>query len=342
MPRSYNGLWTKITSWDNVIGAYVGARKGKKTRADVMRFHCDLEANLCEIRERLLDGAWAPQPFNSFERVTEAKRRQIQAPVFADRVVHHAIVRVLEPLYEKKFIYDSYSCRKGKGTHAAAGRMERFIRCARARWKKPYVLKCDVSKFFPSVDHGTLLDILSRTIREDRVLALIEKASIAPGNTTGKGLPIGSLTSQLLANVYLNELDHFVKDCAGCGYYVRYADDFVFLDQSKETLASAMDDVEWLLDTHLRLRLNPKTAIFPLSQGVDFCGYRIWPTHRLPRKRVVQAAKRRFERLATMRDRGIVGCSEIRAVVEAFIGYMKHCNGRMSADSAIARLRTRH
>lgn len=338
MPRSYNGLWDKITSWENLVGAYVGARKGKKTRSDVMRFHCDLEKNLCDIRERLLDGAWAPQPFNSFERVTEMKRRHIEAPVFADRVVHHAVVRVLDPIYEKKFIHDSYSCRKGKGTHAAADRMERFIRCARARWKKPYVLKCDVSKFFPSVDHGTLLDILSRTIREDCVLALIEKASIAPGNTTGKGLPIGSLTSQLLANVYLNELDHFVKDCAGCRYYVRYADDFVFLDQSKETLASAMDDVEWLLDTHLRLRLNPKTAIFPLSQGVDFCGYRIWPTHRLPRKRVVQAAKRRFERISREHAEGRVGFDDVRAVVVSFLGYMQHCKGKRSADSALKRM----
>jgi len=159
-------------------------------RADVMRFHCDLEGNLCNIRECLLDGTWEPKAFRSFERVTEAKRRQIQAPVFADRIVHHAIVRVLEPLYEKKFIYDSYSCRKGKGTHAAATRMEQFARCAKAQWAKPYVLKCDVSKFFPSINHGILMEILAQTIREEKVLCLIEKASVAPENTSGKGLPI--------------------------------------------------------------------------------------------------------------------------------------------------------
>ena len=307
-------------------------------RADVMRFHCDLEGNLCNIRECLLDGTWEPKAFRSFERVTEAKRRQIQAPVFADRIVHHAIVRVLEPLYEKKFIYDSYSCRKGKGTHAAATRMEQFARCAKAQWAKPYVLKCDVSKFFPSINHGILMEILAQTIREEKVLCLIEKASVAPENTSGKGLPIGSLTSQLLANIYLNELDHFIKDCAGLKYYVRYADDFVFLDQSKETLASVMDDVKWLIETHLRLRLNPKTTIFPLSQGIDFCGYRIWPTHRLPRKRVVQAAKRRFERISREYSEGNASFDDVHAVVVSFLGYMQHCRGRRSVKSALKRL----
>ena len=339
MPRSYGGLWEQITSWENIVAAYVNARRGKSARPDALRFHCNLETNLYEIRERLLDGSWEPRPYNSFEKVTETKRRLIQAPTFGDRVVHHAVVRVLEPLFERKFIYDSYACRKGKGTHAAADRVEYFARLAKARWGKVFVLKCDVSKFFPSIDHSVLMEILARTIRETRVLGLIEKASIVPGNLTGKGLPIGSLTSQLLANVYLNDLDHFAKECAGCRFYARYADDFLFLDNDKRALTSVRDDVEWLLGTHLSLRLNPKTAIFPLSQGIDFCGYRIWPTHRLPRKRVVQAAKRRFERLAAMRDNGLAGYQAIRAAAASFFGYMKHCSGKKSADSVIERLK---
>lgn len=267
------------------------------------------------------------------------KRRQIQAPVFADRVIHHAIVRVLEPLYERKFIYDSYSCRRGKGTHAAASRLEKFVRSANAKWERPYVLKCDVAKFFPSIDHWILRDILTRTIREERVIELIGAAAIVPGNTSGKGIPIGALTSQLFANVYLNELDHFVKDCAGAGFYIRYADDFIFINPSKEVLKSIMDDVAWLLDTHLRLKLNPKTDIFPLSQGVDFCGYRIWATHRLPRKRVVQAAKKRFKRLSWKYEKGMVCFKKVRAVVASFFGYMKHCSGKISYNNTLKRLK---
>jgi len=338
MPRSFTGLWERITSWENIVSAYNNARKGKKLRSDVMVFHRNIEENLCRIHESLLDGTWDPKPFNLFERITEGKRRQIEAPVFADRVVHHAIVRVLEPAFDRKFIFDSYSCRKGKGTHAAADRLERFIRQAGAKWERPYALKCDIAKFFPSIDHGILWDILERTIRESAVIDLIKRAAIAPGNITGKGLPIGALTSQLLANVYMNELDHFAKDCAGCRFYIRYADDFVFLDGSKETLQMVLDDVAWLLDTHLRLRLNPKTSIFPLFHGLDFCGYRIWATHRLPRKRVVQAAKRRFLRTSRLYAAGAAGFEDVRAVVASFLGYMQHCSGRKSADSVLKRL----
>lgn len=318
--------------------AYESARKGKKHRADVAEFHGRFAENICEIRERLLDDSWSPLPFRKFERVTETKRRVIEAPAFRDRIVHHAIVRVLEPLYEKKFISDSYSCRKGKGTHAAADRMQALIRKVCAKWEKPYVLKCDIAKFFHSVDHGVLMSILARTVREERALRLIEKAIIAPCNSTGKGIPIGALTSQLIANIYLNGLDHFAKECSGCKSYVRYADDFIFLAESKSGLNAIKCDVEWLLDTQLRLRLNPKTTIFPLFHGVDFCGYRMWATHRLPRKRVVQAAKRRFARLSRQ------GASEerIRGVISSFKGYMGHCNGFKSAESALSRLEVSH
>lgn len=339
MPRSYTGVWERIVSWENLIGAYVDARKGKSKRPDVMQFHDGLEFNLCRIKENLLVDSWRPSPFSAFEKITEAKRRQIQAPIFADRVVHHAIVRVIEPLFDRKFIYDSYSCRRGKGTHAAADRLEFFSRRANREWARPYVLKCDISKFFPSIDHEILWDILARTLRESRVLNLLRFASIVPDNKTGKGLPIGALTSQLFANIYMNELDHFVKECLCFKLYLRYADDFVFIDSNKDRLKQVLSDVEWLVSSHLHLKLNPKTSIFPLAHGIDFCGYRIWPTHRLPRKRVVQAAKRRFRRMGRDFAKGAIEADKIRSVVASFLGYMKHCNGRRSANSAIARLK---
>lgn len=339
MPKSYGGLWEKIVSWENFVLAYRGARRGKGFRPDIVSFHLDLERRLNRLRDSVVSGAWEPLPFREFERVSETKRRFIQAPHFSDRIVHHAIVRVLSPVFEKKFIYDSYSCRVGKGTHAAADRLQWFIRDASAKWGRVYVLKCDVSKFFPSVDHALLFEILGRTIREERVLDLLRRACVAPGNITGKGIPIGALTSQLLANVYLDVLDHFLKDCARCKYYIRYADDFVILGQSSRELGLVKDDIGWLLNTHLNLRLNPKTAIFPLSQGVDFCGYRIWPTHRLPRKRVVLAARKRLQRCVAEFQHGRVALGRVKGVLASFLGYMGHCNGIKSAQSVLSSLK---
>jgi RNA-directed DNA polymerase len=340
LTKSYGGLWDKIISWENFVLAYKGARKTKGLRPDVVGFHLDLESKLNCLRKRVSAGTWVPLPFREFECVSETKRRFIQAPHFSDRIVHHAIVRVLTPVFEKKFIYDSYSCRVGKGTHASADRLESFIRNAKAKWGQVYVLKCDVSKFFPSVDHFLLFEMLSKTLREARVLSLLRQACIAPGNITGKGIPIGALTSQLLANVYLDVLDHFLKDCSRCKYYLRYADDFVILGQSSAELKLIKDDIEWLLGTHLNLRLNPKTDIFPLSQGVDFCGYRIWPTHRLPRKRVLLAAKKRLHKCVSEFQYGRVAFCKVVGVLASFLGYMKHCSGVRSAKSVLSGLKS--
>ena len=338
MPRSYGNLWDKAVSMENIVLAYRKARGRKRRSRDIQKFHNRLYENLTAVQENMLNPKWTPSPYTRFTKLNNGKLRQIEAPLFRDRVVHHAIVRVIEPLFDRGFIYDSYSCRKGKGTHAAANRLEHFIRCAKAKWDDAYALKCDISRFFPSVNHGVLMDIIGRKIRDDRLLDLIARAAFAPGNTTGVGIPIGSLTSQLFGNVYLDALDHFLKDCAGVRYYVRYADDFVILSDCKERLAALRDDIEWILSTHLKMRLNPKTSIFPLSHGVDFCGYRIWATQRLPRKRVVRAAKRRFERISKLYGAGRAGLTEVRAVAASFLGYMQHCSGRRSADSSHKKL----
>jgi len=335
MPRSFNGLWTQITSWNNLLLAYNNARKGKSMRYDVMSFHQNVEENLYHIHKSLIEMTWTPKPFSSFEIISENKRRFIEAPVFADRIVHHAIVRVLEPIFETKFIFDSYSCRKGKGTHAAVNRVEQFIRTAKAKWKQPYILKCDISKFFPSIDQTILWNILKRTIREKTVLELIQKASIVPGNTTNKGIPIGALTSQLFANVYMNELDHFIKNKLQCRFYLRYADDFVILSENKENLHNILYEISNFLQTKLHLKLNPKTSIFPLSHGLDFCGYRIWATHRLPRKKVIVAAKKRLNKTMKLYAKKKIDLEKAKAVVIAFLGYMQHCNGNVTTKNIL-------
>ncbi len=324
MPHTHGSLWDTITAWDNIYAGYCEARNGKRYRQDVLEFGSRLEEYLVEIQNHLVWKTWSPARWNEFY-VYDPKKRLIQAPRFKDRVVHHALVRVIEPLFERKFIYDSYACRKGKGTHKAVDRLQAYLRKAKRLWGKVYVLKADIAAYFPSIVHEHLLLILSRTIRDKSTLWLC-RTIIQECGHKGRGLPVGALTSQLFANIYLNQLDHLVKDDLGVRFYLRFMDDWVILAPSKAVLNEILAVAKEYLVSDLGLSLNLKTRIFPAHQGVDFAGYRTWVTHRLPRKRNVLRARRRFRALAQSYADGEIGLDDIRPSVASFLGYMKHCS----------------
>jgi len=325
--KSYGSLYEKILSWDNLVEAYDLARKNKKNRLDVISYHNHALDNLVFLKKQLDSELWEPASYKQFTIYNETKRRDIEAPLFRDRIVQHAIHKVLEPLYEKKFIYDSYSCRKGKGTHAAVKKVRSYLIDAKRKWgDNVYVLKCDISKFFPSIDHKILMNILSKTVRQKNLLNLIYKATINPNKRKlGKGIPIGALTSQLFANVYLNSLDHYIKEKLKCVYYVRYADDFLLLSNSKKHLQFFIIYIKRFLTT-LNLKLNPKTTIFPISQGVDFCGYRLWCFHILPRKRVVKSGKKLVISSLKNYEKNLISKQKIISVWNSFKAYLSHSN----------------
>ncbi|KAA0257235.1 alpha/beta hydrolase [Deferribacter autotrophicus] len=323
MPKSVNGLWEEIVSFENLFAAYKEARRGKRYRNEVLQFGYNLEENLINIQNHLIWKSWTPGKHRTFY-VHDPKKRLISAPPFEDRVVHHAIVRVIEPLFEKKFIYDSYACRKDKGIHAATLRLQSFLRIAKRNWPKVYVLKADISSYFPSVNHQILLDILKRTIRDENVLWLCEKV-ISDFGYDEQGIPVGALTSQLFANVYLDQLDHYLKDGFGVKFYVRYMDDFVILGSAKKCLWGLLDKIKDFL-LRLKLRLNPKTNVFPVHRGVDFAGYRTWATHILPRKRNVKKFRKKMKWIQKAYASGKIDLDYIRPRVMSFLGYMKHCN----------------
>ncbi len=325
MPKTYNKLWDKVVDWENLHQAYLGASKGKRFQKDVLDFQSNLEENLINIQNHLIWRSWVPGRFRSF-MVYEPKQRFIQAPPFQDRVVHHALVRVIEPLFEKKFIHHSYACRAGKGNHAAVLQLQDYLRKADGKWDKTYVLKADISKYFPSIKHDILLRIIKRTIRDKNVLWLCESI-IKHCGEDDQGIPVGALTSQLFANVYLDQLDHFLKDGHGVKSYVRYMDDWIVLSPEKGSLWSLLDKATDFLNSDLGLRLNPKTSIFPATHGCDFCGYRTWPTHLLPRKRNVKRAKLKLKKLSGLYSQGRVGLAGVEPFVMSFLGYMKHCDG---------------
>lgn len=325
MPKTYNNLWPEITDWDNLYKAFLAARKGKRYKPGALRFCARLEENITDIQNRLLWGSWSPAPWKEF-MVYDPKRRLIQAPPFKDRVVHHALVDVIEPLFEKKFIFDSYACRKGKGFHQSVARVQTFLRKAAVASDKVYVLKADISKYFPSINHDALYGILCRTIKDKQALNLC-RTVIKETGFDGRGIPVGALTSQLYANIYLDQLDHYIKDELGVKLYCRYMDDFIIVANDKGSLWDLLDKLAGFLTNELRLALNPKTAIFPAVRGVDFCGYRVWRNYILPRKRIIRHARRHLAHLAGLCSRGVIPLVTVRQSIMSFLGYMKHCNG---------------
>lgn len=264
-------------------------------------FSANLEEELITLQNELIWGAYRTGRYRRFA-VYEPKTREIAALPFRDRVLHHALCNIIEPLFEKKFVRDSYACRAGKGTHAGSVRLVEFMRRAQRKWGKVYCLKADIAKYFPSIDHEVLKNIIERTIRCKKTLCLIE--GIIDSNGGERGLPIGNLTSQLFANVYLNELDHLIKEEMKVKFYVRYMDDFVILHNDKRQLHQWKTEIEDFLKYKLRLDLNSKTSIFPVSRGVDFIGYRTWATHKLLRKRSIIGMRRKLRRLINMYGEG--------------------------------------
>jgi hypothetical protein len=293
-----------IASIENLFVAAENARRGKSRRPDVEDWWMRRESEIVVLREELLSGSYRPAGYRTFI-IHEPKRREISAAPFRDRVVHHALCNLLAPVLERRFIARSFSCQKGKGTTAAR-------ECCRVLTNRfPYVLKCDVSKFFAQIDHRILLDKLGAWVTCPHAMGLI--ARVVASHHTGddpppaffpgddwvlatlrpRGLPIGNLTSQLWANFYLDDLDHEITDEEGHGTYLRYTDDFLLFDDDKGQLWALAAMIEAHL-AGLRLRLaRPKSRLLATHEGVPFCGFRFLPGLQ---PRVLGATKRRFER----------------------------------------------
>ncbi|MDN5365721.1 MAG: RNA-directed polymerase [Thermacetogenium sp.] len=326
--RTYKNLYPQVYDFQNLYEAYLKARRGHRYQPEVLIFTNNLESELIQLQNELI---WKTYKTGSYRRfyVNDPKTRLVAALPFRDRVLQHALCNIIEPLFERKFIYDSYACRKGKGTHAGADRVTEFLRRATRLWPKPYCLKCDISQYFPSVRHNTLLAIIRRTIACEDTLWLIQEilsSWVDTNDPDPRGLPIGNLTSQLWANVYLDQLDHFIKEVLRVKFYVRYMDDFVIIGGNKAELWQIKREVETFLDDKLGLHLNGKTGIFPISHGVDFLGYRIWPDHRLLRKRSTKRIKRALRHFQKLYSQGKIGFDRINATVQSWLGHAKHAD----------------
>jgi len=308
--KTYKNLFQKVCEFENLYNAYLKARRGKCDSPEVLRFIYNLENELLKLQRKLKNQTYKTGKYRNFI-IFEPKERKISALPFRDRIVHHAICSVIVPIFEEKFIYDSYACRKGKGTHAGADRIQKFIRESN---NNCYALKCDVSKYFPSVNHEILKQLIREKIADKKLLQLLDKiidSSESENSTSSysgeqKGIPIGNLTSQLFANIYLNKLDEYVKYELKIKYYIRYMDDFIILHESKQELHKIKEKVI-LFFASMRLTLHPKKAnIFPITSGIDFLGYRIFNNYRLVRKSTVKRFLKNVKRKLKKYDSGII------------------------------------
>lgn len=332
MTVTINNIWKDIISWDNLCYAWQQARKRKRYKPEVLRFSERWEENLLNLHNHLVWGTWEPGELSSFP-VYEPKKRIIEAPVFVDRIIHHAMYAYLEPIFERRFIKDSYACRKGSGTHRAVFRVQEFLRRAKRKWGQVYVLQADIASYFPSIPHARLLRQVCKVVSD---IDLIYAWELFLSKLNRKvGMPIGALTSQLGANIHLDVLDHQVKDEMGEPFYIRYMDDWLILAPCKAHLWDRLHTLREFLADELSLALNPKTRIYPAHQGVDFAGYRTWATHILPRKRNVKAARKRLAQLILCYRKGKIKAETLRGSLASFLGYTKHCAANFAVEGIL-------
>lgn len=335
--KRIGGVWDAITGWDNLLLAFRKARRGKRDRAEVAWFACHLEPELLALQEELRSGRYQPGAYRQFT-IYDRKPRVISAAPFRDRVVHHAVMNVIEPPLDRRFIDDCYACRKGKGVHQAVDRYQAYAN------RYTYVLKLDVQRYFPSIDHGLLLSMLERRIKDRKVLRLLQalihgspEVADAPVYFPGddlftplehrRGIPIGNLTSQFFANLYLDDFDHWLKEQRQAPAYLRYVDDLLLLDDSKSRLWEQCAAIEARLG-QLRLRLHgaSKRHIQRSRHWVDVLGYRVRPDRRRLRNDNGHRFRRHLQRMAEQCRRGRLDAERMNAAVQSWIGHARHAD----------------
>jgi retron-type reverse transcriptase len=310
LQKTYQG----IMSLENLYAAWDEFLRGKRGKKDVQEFGLNLADNLVSLHEDLANFSYSHGSYDAF-KISDPKPRDIHKAKVRDRVLHHAIYRQLYPFFNNTFIADSYSCQLGKGVHKALNKFRTFgLRAGCNNTKTVWILKCDIKKFFASIDHEILLEMLSAYIPDKNILLLLQEV-IKSFNSgiPGKGLPLGNLTSQLFCNIYMNELDQYVKHKLKAKYYLRYADDFVFFSTSKDELLNIIPQIALFLEERLKLRLHPdKVFIKTLASGVDFLGWTHFPHHRVLRN----VTKRRMFKGIKNRPKN--------PTLQSYLGLMKH------------------
>jgi group II intron reverse transcriptase/maturase len=321
--KRYKDLYPELTTFHNLYHAFIKARRFKRDRKEILDFAYKLENELFSLKEELESFSYQSQTMKrAFLRRPEKK--EIYIPAFRDRIVQQALIKILEPIFEIGFIHDSYAFRRDKGTHFAIKRFDQFKRKVASR-KIPnagYILKADIRDYYPTINHQILLGIVKKKIKDEKIIWLIGQI-LNNYPSKGQGIPVGSPISQLFANIYLNELDYFVKQQLQERYYLRYCDDFFILTKSMSRLVEVEAKIREFLRS-IALELHPrKTDILGTNEGVDILGYKSFYFYRVPRRRNVRQFRRRLERLREVYKQGKIETPDLTNRIRGWIEYAK-------------------
>lgn len=316
-----------IISIENLLLAWEEFIIGKKSKPDVQEFSRYLMDRIVELHTELVNKTYIHGGYHAFY-INDPKRRHIHKASVQDRLLHHAVYRILYPFFDRTFISDSYSCRKNKGVHKALNRFKEFgNKESKNHTRTCWVLKCDIKQFFASIDHDVLSGILKEYIPDENILWLFKNVidSFETEGKNGAGLPLGNLTSQLLTNIYMNRFDQWVKHCLKVSYYIRYADDFVFFSHNKKYLQEILPRIDTFLSQDLRLMLHPKKiGLKTLASGVDFLGWVHFTDHRVIR---TVTKRRMFQRIKH---------NPTQETLQSFIGLLKHGNTKKIKENIVS------
>lgn len=328
VPNTKN-IFDQITASEALFEAWETFQRGKRSRLDVQQFWRRLESNIFALRRELVSETYTHGPYESFF-VNDPKPRHIRKAQVRDRIVHQSLYSVLSQLWEPRFIHDVYSARVGKGTHYGVNRLWIMLRkVSRNFTSSCWALKCDIRKMYDSIDHAVLMDLIREGISDERVTRLVEAvvSSFRAESSFARGLPIGNVTSQIFTNIYMNELDRFVKRDLGVSFYGRFSDDFMLISSRRSDLLTWRLQIEQFLSTRLLLSLHPhKVLVRPLHQGIDFLGYVLLPHHRClrgsTRRRMFRRLESRVGAFLGGKERKETGASS----VASYLGMLGHAN----------------
>jgi len=328
----YKNVFEKIISLENLFSAWDKFKNNKQKKRDVQYFEWRLEENIFQLHRDLESRNYGHGAYTSFY-IRDPKQRHIHKATVRDRILHHAIFAALNPIFEPTFIFNSLSCRIDKGTHKGIDILDKLTRqVSNNAFKSCFVLKCDIRKFFETIDHKILLDIIRKRIKDANAMWLLEEIieSFTSRYSTfleRKGLPIGNLTSQLFANIYLNEFDQFIRHKLKVKNYIRYTDDFVIVAEDKSYLENLIVPIRTFLSDKLALELHPKKiTIRKFHQGIDFLGYIILPYCRLLRTKTRQRIFKKLEKRIKEYKEGKITKQILEQSLQSYLGVLSHAN----------------
>ena len=335
MPKRINNIFKEKITFTKLLEAHQKTKKGKRFKKQVIEFEMNLETNLLQIGKELLSGTYKFSKYFEF-KIYEPKERIIKTLSYKDRVVQTWYVEnFLKPYFLPQFIQDSYACIEQKGTHKAVDKLQEYLRKANRKYSNNvWVLKCDISKFFFNINREILFKLISGKIKDKDFLKFTKKIIFYDDEKIG--IPIGNYTSQFFANIYLNELDKYIKEELKIKYLIRYMDDFVLLLENKEKSKETLVKIKKFLLEKLELKLNSKTAYFKEKQGINFCGFRIWKTHKLLREQSKKKMKRKLRKFQKLYKNGKIKLSYITICLNAWKGHSKYANSYNLVNKMLA------